>query len=140
MQSDLDSNFHVLIVERDDLIRELFPVLLVRLGYTVDTTARPTEALEIVKKKVPDVILSSLVFQGMDGFELCRQLRAISELADKTIVAITGYSAKGVREEATNAGFDEFLLKPVDIEVLLSLLGSVKFKRDTARLASRISP
>lgn len=134
MQSNPGSSFHVLIVERDELFREVFRLLLSSQGYTFDITGSPCEALEMAKRNVPDVIFSSLVFSEMSGFELCRRLREIPEIARKLIVALSGYGAKGIREEAVSAGFDEFIAKPADIKVLLALLNAERFKRDVANL------
>ena len=139
MQSDTVDNLHVLLVERDELVRELFTMLLVGKGFIVDTASNAAAALEIVEKKIPDVIFSALMLQDIDGFELCRQFRKNPELEDKLIVALTGYSSRGIREKVKAAGFDEYFLKPVNIDVLLSLLELVRSKRQATQTLPEVS-
>lgn len=64
----------ILIVDRDDLTRELFATLLNKHECIVNSTSNPAEALELAKTAIPDVIFSSLIFNGINGFELCRKL------------------------------------------------------------------
>lgn len=125
---------HILIVEQDDDVRNVFEMLFVSQGYAVSCARHPAEALELVLVEMPDVIFSSLVFMGMHGFELCRRLRALPETSDKFIVALTGYSDDNIETEILDAGFDKYLPKPVSLEVLLSLLKpleSDRFKRQS---------
>ena len=126
MYSNVARPLHVLLVERDEDIRSLLEMLFVGQGYTVSCAREPAEALELVKTMVPDAIFSSLVFAGMNGFELCRHLRAMPETATKFIVALTGFTADGVEETILDAGFDRYLLKPVNMLFLLSLLDTLK--------------
>jgi len=113
---------HLLIVERDDDVRNVLEALFVSQGYTVSCARDPAQALELVPLKVPDVIFSSLVFVNTHGFELCRQLRALPETSDKFIVALTGYSDDNLEKAILDGGFDKYLPKPVSLEVLLSIL------------------
>lgn len=125
---------HILIVEKDEDVRNILELLFVSQGYTVSCARDPADALELVSIKVPDAIFSSLVFIDIHGFELCRRLRALPETAGKFIVALTGYSDNNIETEILNAGFDKYLPKPVSLEVLLSLLKpleSDRFKRQS---------
>lgn len=104
----------------------MLTALLVGEGYDVSVTHDPKSALDIARLRAPDAVFSSLVFHDMHGFQLCRQLRAWPETASKLIVALTGFAAIGVEEAVAEAGFDKYLLKPVNLEVLLSLLDTLK--------------
>ncbi|WP_305825634.1 response regulator [Massilia brevitalea] len=117
---------HVLIVETDEDIRELLETLFVSQGCTVSCASGPFEALELAKSNVPDAIFTELIFPDINGFELCRRLRAMPEIATKFIVALTGFTATGVEETILDAGFDRYLLKPVNLQFLLSLLETMK--------------
>ena len=119
----------LLIVEKDDDVRNILEMLFVSEGYTVSCARDPAEALELVLTKVPDVIFSSLVFTDIHGFELCRQLRALPKTSGKLIVALTGYSGEDIEKEILDAGFDKYLPKPVSLEVLLSLLKPLESDR-----------
>lgn len=126
MNSNPGRCLHVLIVDRDKSTRKLLQTLFLSAGHTVTCARGPAEALELVKFTAPDAIFSALVFESMDGFELCRQLRAMPETACKFIVALTGLWSTGVEEAVLSAGFDRYLFKPVNMQFLLSLLDTVK--------------
>ncbi|MFC0252681.1 response regulator [Massilia consociata] len=115
---------HVLLVEQDGSIRDLFSTLLTTHGYSVSTAGGGEEALEQAALRPPHAVFSSLVFSDMDGFELCRRLRSQAPSSPGLVVALTGYSESGIREKVLQAGFDSYLLKPVSVHTLLELLAS----------------
>ena len=116
---------HVLLVEEDDEVRDVYTELLVFHGYTVSGAKCALEALSYAKQ-APDAVFSSLVFRDMSGFELCRQLRAMPQTANSLIVALTGYSEGGIEKATKKAGFDAYRLKPIGIQDMLSLLGQIR--------------
>lgn len=125
MQVNMSSSIHVLIVDQDKEVRNLFGGFLKSQGFTISLASNPAEALENVKQRLPNIIFSAIVFQGTNGFELCRKLRAMPETAETPIIALTGYCAEGILAEAAKAGFTKYMLKPVNIEVMLSILQSL---------------
>lgn len=127
---------HILLVEQDDDIRSLFTTFLSEHGHSVSAAREPVEALELVTSTAPDAVISSLVFLGMDGFELCRRLRALPITSRSLIVALTGYSENGIEERAREAGFDRYLLKPVSIQEVLMMLDAVRKEQKSPWLAT----
>ena len=79
-------------------------------------------ALGLAEQHPPDVVLLDVGMPGMDGYEVARRLRQLSEMRDTTIVAITGYGGAVHRAHAAAAGFDHHLLKPVTLDALERLL------------------
>lgn len=116
------SQLHVLVVERDDEIRALLTTLLTAYGVSVSTAAEASDALALAEAKSPQAIFTSIVFADMDGFELCQRLRAAPATSNSLIIALTGYSEDGIEAKVKEAGFDRYLLKPVSIELIISLL------------------
>lgn len=137
MNSCADSPVHVLLVEQDDSILELFSMLLCANGYVVSTARAGLEALDLVAETAPHIVLTSLVFGDIDGFELCRRLRAMPATSDSLIVALTGYSQAGVAERVLAAGFDHYLLKPVSLHTLLEMIASHAARQASAHPDSR---
>ena len=72
-------------------------------------------ALELVGAFRPDVMLIDVGLPVMDGYELVRRLRADARLASVRLIAVTGYGQESDRRRAFEAGFDEHLVKPVDL-------------------------
>lgn len=124
MNSHADTPLHILLVEQDDSILELFSTLLHENGHVVSIARGGLEALHQVSIAAPHAVFSSLVFGDIDGFELCRRLRANPGTADSLVVALTGYSQPGIQEQVAQAGFDSYLLKPVSVHTLLGLIES----------------
>jgi CheY-like chemotaxis protein len=76
------------------------------------------EALATAADFAPEVVLLDIGLPGMDGFEVARRLRAMPQLANALLVAMTGYGTPEDRANAQAAGIDEYLLKPVDLDLL----------------------
>jgi CheY-like chemotaxis protein len=115
---------HVLLVEQDVSIRDMFSALLTMHGYSVSAAGAGKEALGMAAQHPPYAVFSSLVFDDMDGFELCRRLHLQARAPIGLMVALTGYSESGIRDKVLKAGFDSYMLKPVSVHTLLDLLNS----------------
>ena len=101
-------NVHVLVVEDDDAIAEPLVTGLRREGFAVRAVGTGEAA---VAANGYDVALVDLGLPDIDGYEVCRQLRR--DRPAMRLVAITGYSDARARSDASRAGFDGFLVKPV---------------------------
>ena len=96
--------------------------LLQWAGIEVHPCANGSEAIALCDVRQPDVALLDLNMPGLDGFDTARQLRRNTAHDRMRIVALTGRGTWDVREKAIDAGFDEFLTKPVTLDVLLRAL------------------
>jgi CheY-like chemotaxis protein len=114
--------FRILVVDRDQDVREAFSLLFRVLGYDVVSLESPEEALIFVRALQPHVIYCSLVFDGLNGFEFCRQLRKLPEAKNSLIVAISGLSFAGSQLLANEVGFDFYYLKPGGVEIIIETL------------------
>jgi len=87
-------------------------------------------ALEAAERFRPDVVLLDIGLPRMNGYEVCRRLRQEPWGREMTIVALTGWGQEEDRNRSKEAGFDMHMVKPVDFDALLQLLGSVPSKSD----------
>ena len=113
----------ILIV--DDDIRNIFALtsLLERYGMKVFYAENGRDGLEFLKTNSDvDAVLMDVMMPEMDGYETTRAIRAVDELSDLPVIAVTAKAMKGDREKCIEAGASDYLTKPVDIEQLLSLL------------------
>lgn len=94
-----------------------------RAGHEVHEAHDGFGAAELARRVRPDFIFLDLGLPGMDGLAVARQLRADPQLGRMRIIAMTGSGREDDREAAREAGFDQYLLKPIDLEFLRSLLG-----------------
>jgi CheY-like chemotaxis protein len=83
------------------------------------------EALKALDEAAADVVLLDIGMPGMDGYEVARRIRQRAEFKDVRLVALTGWGQDEDRRRSSEAGFDQHLIKPADVGVLKSLLGSL---------------
>ena len=104
----------VLIVDDEPVGRDTLEALLTGQGHNLAFAASGAEALAQAAELLPDVILLDVMMAGMDGFEVCRRLRADPRLADVPIVMVTALDDRDSRLEGIEAGADDFVSKPFD--------------------------
>jgi signal transduction histidine kinase/CheY-like chemotaxis protein len=100
-------------------------MFLEELGHRVIVEHGSRAALERARVERPDVCLLDIGLPEIDGNQLARQLRAQSETATATLIAVTGYGQEKDRRNSLESGFDEHLVKPLDIDRLEALLTAV---------------
>ena len=93
-------------------------------GYDARAIYDGPSALRELPRFRPDALLVDIELPGMDGCELARMVRAIPGATAIHLVAITGYDQESDRRRAKDAGFDAYLVKPIELESLLSLLSA----------------
>lgn len=104
----------ILIVDDQALMRDHMQRLLDREGYELAFAVNGLDALEKVASFSPDLILLDVRMPEMDGFEVCRRLRANAQTADIPIIMVTAYDDRDARLEGLDAGADDFIPKPYD--------------------------
>ena len=104
----------VLVVDDDELSRQLLQQLLATDDHVVLFASNGAQALELARRATPDIVLLDILMPEIDGFEVCRQLRADPLLNQVPIVLLTTLEGREARLRGFNAGADDFLTKPVD--------------------------
>jgi chemosensory pili system protein ChpA (sensor histidine kinase/response regulator) len=113
----------VLVVDDSLTVRRVTQRLLVREGYRVALAKDGLEALERLAEERPAVVLSDIEMPRMDGFDLVRNIRADSRLANLPVIMITSRIAQKHRDYAVELGVNHYLGKPYSEEELLALIG-----------------
>jgi len=128
----------VLVV--DDIVAnvKLLEAKLTAEYYDVVTAMSGPEALEVVQRAAPDIILLDVMMPGMDGFEVCRRLKANAQSHHIPVVMITALDQPSDRVAGLEAGADDFLTKPVsDLALFARVKSLVRLKLLTDELRSR---
>lgn len=119
----------VLIVDDNQDTIESAAELFAFWKYDVLTASSGPEALKIAVELPPDVVLLDIGLPEMTGYEVARRMRKDSRLKDVVLIAISGYGQPRDRLLSREAGFDEHLVKPVNLEQLsLRLAEMIKAK------------
>jgi PAS domain S-box-containing protein len=116
---------HILVVDDNRDVADLVTDALRFVGYSVDTAYDGPTGLEMATRRPPDVAVLDIGLPGMDGYELARRLRALPSLAGVYLIAITGYGEEAHRRRSSDAGFDQHMVKPVDLDRLQHVLDGV---------------
>lgn len=116
----------VLLIEDNDDGREMMATMLDAYGYAVQQAADGVQGVQMALAQVPDVALVDIGLPGIDGYEVARRLRANPATCGVRLIALTGYGLEEDQRRVLEAGFDQHLVKPVDINLLLEAIGSAQ--------------
>jgi two-component system cell cycle response regulator DivK len=105
----------VLIVEDNELNMKLFRDLLEAHGYQTSATSNGFEALDLVRKLRPDLILMDIQLPQVSGLEVTRWIKDDPELRAIPIVAVTAFAMKGDEERIREGGCEAYLSKPISV-------------------------
>lgn len=129
----------VLIVDDQEPARQNLEMLLKKEGYHLAFASDGVEALAQAKKLVPDLILLDIMMPEMDGFEVCRRLRAHPLLAEVPILMVTALSDRDHRLQSIEAGADDFISKPFDsVELRTRVRSITRLNRYRQLLVERV--
>ncbi|HET7746554.1 MAG TPA: response regulator [Vicinamibacteria bacterium] len=109
----------IAVVEDDDSIRELVENVLVSGGYQVFSTARPEEAVDLVKRERPDLVLCDIAMPRLDGYGVLKALQADPETARAPVVFLTAHHEFSERVRAFRFGVVDYVTKPFTRAILL---------------------
>lgn len=110
----------ILIVEDSLTQIKLLRSILEKKGYTVDSATNGIKAMEGIHRKRPDLVITDIVMPEMDGFTLCTALKSDPELKHIPVILLTSLSDPQDVIKGLQAGADNFLTKPYEVDFLLS--------------------
>ncbi len=114
---------HILLAEDNPTNQKLAIRLLQKAGYPVDVVSTGKEAITAVQNKKYKLVLMDVQMPEMDGFEATRRIRELSpEYMNLPIVAMTAYAMAGDRERCLEAGMNDYLSKPLNVEELFKVI------------------
>lgn len=119
---------HLVLVEDNELNRDMLIRRLVRRGYTVTWAGDGLEGVEAVQRERPAVVLMDLGLPVMDGWEATRALKANPETAGIPVIALTAHALSTDRDAAIAAGCDEYETKPVELDRLIEKIEALRVK------------
>ncbi|MEC5161994.1 signal transduction histidine kinase [Janthinobacterium sp. CG_S6] len=112
----------ILLIEDNEDGREVMAMMLSCHGYPVRHAADGLLGLQAAAEFLPELALVDIGLPGIDGYEVARRLRADPRTRDMKLIALTGYGLAEDKRRVLEAGFDLHLVKPVDIDHLLSAI------------------
>ncbi len=132
----------VLVVDDQPLNVKVLEAKLSSEYYEVISATDGASALAAMREEKPDIVLLDIMMPGMDGFEVCRQMKADPSLVHIPVIVITALSEARDRVRGLEAGADDFLTKPINENALFARLRSllrIKLSLDELRLRDQTS-
>lgn len=112
----------ILIVDDDAVILRLLQINFRLEGYEVDTASRGEEALEKVRENRPDVVVLDVMMPGIDGWEVCRQLKENPAVRHIPVIFLSARAQDEDRQRGYALGVDEYVTKPFDPAHLVEIV------------------
>ena len=109
----------ILLVEDNEMNRDMLSRRLIRRGYEVELAVDGREGVDKARAGNYDLVLMDMSLPEIDGWEATRQLRAAPETKDLPIIALTAHAMAGDRDNALEAGCNDYDTKPIEIDRLL---------------------
>ncbi|MFN3742829.1 MAG: response regulator transcription factor [Anaerolineales bacterium] len=120
----------ILVIEDDPAILRLLQRGLTMEGYQVDTAVDGENGLKLFQERQPDLIVLDLMLPGIDGMEVCQRIRQKSKVP---ILILTAKDAIQDRVEGLDAGADDYLVKPFNLEELLARIRALLRRTEQER-------
>ena len=110
----------ILLVEDNEMNRDMLSRRLQRKGYDVAIAIDGAEGIEMAQSQAPDLILMDMSLPVMDGWDATRQIKGDVSTQAIPVIALTAHAMAGDREKALEAGCDDYDTKPIELPRLLS--------------------
>ena len=115
----------ILLVEDNEMNRDMLSRRLERKGHTVSIAADGRQGIDMARVGNFDLVLMDMSLPEIDGWETTRLMRATAETRTVPIIALTAHAMAGDRDRAIEAGCNDYDTKPVDLERLLGKMNAL---------------
>lgn len=119
----------VLVIEDEEDIASFIKRGLVLKGYEVDVASSGSQGLDVLRDRPPDLVLLDLMLPEIDGVEVCRRIRAVSEVP---VIMLTALDSVKDKVRGLEAGADDYITKPFSFDELTARVGAALRRREPA--------
>jgi two-component system, cell cycle response regulator DivK len=115
----------LLLVEDNEMNRDMLSRRLIRRGYQVAIAVDGAQGVAMAQSEKPDLVLMDLSLPGIDGWEATRRIKASADTKHLPVIGLTAHAMAGDREKALDAGCDDYDTKPIEFERLIGKIESL---------------
>ena len=120
----------ILLVEDNEMNRDMLSRRLQRKGYDVLIAADGEAGMMLAASELPDLILMDMSLPKIDGWEATRRIKGLPETASIPVIALTAHVMAGDRDRALEAGCDDYDAKPIEFDRLLGKMQALLHRQD----------
>src|ERR1051326_6275476 len=113
---------YILLVDDNDDLMENLKLILEMEGYPVQAVSSSADALDIIDQGTPSLILADVVMAGLNGYDLCQQVKMNADCADVPFIFLSALTTPDDIDRGRNLGADEYVTKPFAIQDLLAIV------------------
>ena len=124
----------ILVIDDDNAVTDLLAVLLRSQGFDVTATNSSTEGLNHARQAQPELIILDLMMPEMDGWEVCRAVRAFSQVP---IIVLSALNDPSMVASVLDAGADDYLTKPTPSRILVAHINRLLRRNVTGSINSK---
>ncbi len=117
---------YVMVIDDNRLVANSIVKMLALLGHEARAAFGSLAALQVIAQRTPDVVLTDIHMQGLNGVDLCRYLRHDLRLANLPIIAMSTDNQPAMIANVREAGADGFLPKPIEMEALEKVIQEIE--------------
>ncbi|MCR4029574.1 MULTISPECIES: two-component regulator propeller domain-containing protein [Flavobacterium] len=129
----LVSTKKVLLIVEDNPEMNHYLVQLFSKNYIVYSAFNGLDGLKLVEKHMPDIVLSDISMEGMNGLDLCKKIKQNDDLSHITVILLTATTSNDIHLQSIIEGADDYVTKPFDSDILLARVDSVLRNRGQLR-------
>ena len=130
-----NNHLDILIVEDSRTQAEQLRYILEKKGFGVRLAVNGKEALDCLRRRIPDVVVTDILMPGMDGYELCRRIRSEERLREVPVILVTSLAEPADVVKGLEAGADNFITKPYDETYIISRIEYLVANRELRKNA-----
>lgn len=130
----------ILVVDDETDTLDLLQTILEISGYSPITTLNSVDAIGLAEAEKPDIVLLDIMMPKLDGFTLCKMMRANPATKDLPIIFVTAYESLDIEERRVEAGADMVINKPIDMDELIAAINKARQKRAAPPPVPAVNP
>jgi two-component system response regulator RpaA len=130
----------ILVIDDDDIVARSVELSLRHGGFQVTVAHSGVEGLKLARRESPDLIVLDILMPGMDGYEVCRELRADPLLRDVPVLFLTAKTRDEDKIEGFRAGADDYLTKPFNVSELILRVKAILRRNQPASREKVVRP
>ncbi len=121
----MPDKYRIMVVDDEDTTRMLMSAILTKYGFTVIEESNGEKCIQRAIEEKPDLLLLDIMMEGVNGFDICEQIRNTSEICTLPVIFITGLDARFGILKALRVGATDYIIKPIEPDDVIAKVNAI---------------